>query len=381
MNLDADVAVIGLGAWGSAALWQLAARGVSVLGVEQFQPGHAHGSSHGTTRMFRTACLEHTGLVPLAQRSLTLWHELENAAGRPLFDPTGGLLMGPADGHVVSGTLDAARTHGIPVEVLDNTALAHRFPAHANLPAGHVGVWEPTAGLLAAEDTVRAAVEVAQRFGARVFTGTRVTEIDLVADGVVVRTPARDLRVRQVVVTTGPWATKLVPGLPLDPVRMPMTWFRPTGEAEPFALKNFPVFIRELGHTGAIWGHGWSDGETHDVKLGLEDGGRDFRSIDPDHADHAVTPADWRKLTALLDNAVPGLTDLPTSVTTCMVTRTPDKQFLLGRPDGDRRLVLGVGCGGHGFKHASGIGEALADIVLGRDTHCPLTFTDPDRFR
>jgi sarcosine oxidase len=52
---DADVAVIGLGAMGSNALWRLAARGVDVLGFEQFRPGHVQGSSHGQTRLFRVA--------------------------------------------------------------------------------------------------------------------------------------------------------------------------------------------------------------------------------------------------------------------------------------------------------------------------------------
>ncbi len=66
---DAEVAVVGLGAWGSSALWQLASRGVRVLGFERYGLGHPFGASHGGTRMFRVTCLEHPGLVPLAKRS------------------------------------------------------------------------------------------------------------------------------------------------------------------------------------------------------------------------------------------------------------------------------------------------------------------------
>ena len=53
-----DVIVLGLGGMGSAAAAQLAARGVRVLGLEQFTPGHALGSSHGDSRVIRQAYFE-----------------------------------------------------------------------------------------------------------------------------------------------------------------------------------------------------------------------------------------------------------------------------------------------------------------------------------
>ncbi|GGQ76306.1 N-methyl-L-tryptophan oxidase [Couchioplanes azureus] len=386
MTRAGTVAVIGLGAWGSAALWQLAKRGVPVVGFEQFEPGHALGSSHGGSRMFRTACLEHSGLVPLAQRSLRLWHELAEEAGQPLFTRTGGLLLGSRDGHLAGGALAVAREHELPVEVLDAATVRRRFPAHAALPDDHIGVWEPGAGLLRPEECVRSAVTAAEKAGARVYRHTRVTGIELAGGGAVVRTPAAEFPVAQVVVTVGAWATTLLPDLPLETVRMPMTWYRPGQDAADLALDRFPVFIRELEPGTAIWGHGWSAGfapgaDPHDVKLGLEDGGAGFARVDPDDgARTVVTPADWDRLSGLLATAVPGVGAAPSAVAGCMKTRTPDGQFLVGRPSGDPRLVVGVGCAGHGFKHATGLGEALADLVQGSPTRCPLGFADPDRF-
>ncbi|MDT2009956.1 FAD-dependent oxidoreductase [Rhodococcus opacus] len=99
-----DVAVVGLGAFGSAALWRLAARGVDVVGIEQFGVAHALGSSHGSTRLFRTACLEHPGLVPLARHAATLWDELERESGTPILRRTGAVLIGPESGRAVGGT-------------------------------------------------------------------------------------------------------------------------------------------------------------------------------------------------------------------------------------------------------------------------------------
>ena len=78
---DFDVVVCGLGATGSAALFHLARRGVRVLGLERFAPGHDRGSSHGSTRIFRLGYFEHPSYVPLVRRADTLWRELEAAVG------------------------------------------------------------------------------------------------------------------------------------------------------------------------------------------------------------------------------------------------------------------------------------------------------------
>jgi sarcosine oxidase len=377
--VDADVAVVGLGAWGSTTLWQLATRGVDVIGIERFGLGHALGSSHGGSRMFRVACLEHPSLVPLARRSAELWAELERITGRRLFEPTGGLLIGPRDGHVVAGTLTAARRHDVPIRTLDAAQLSTEYPLHASVPAHHAAICEITAGLLRPEEAIRAAVTAATSCGAQVWKNTWVSEIELRGDGVLVRMPARELTVRQVVVTAGPWLPALVPELLVEAVRMPMTWFRPVNNPQRFTMERFPVFIRELDSGAAIWGHGTEQDED-DVKLGLEDGNSTFQVVDADQVDRSVRSVDWKVLADLLPDAVPGLGKTPSRSAVCMITRTPDRQFLLGRPRGDRRLVVGGGCSGHGFKHASGIGEVLADLVLGREPALDVSYADPNRF-
>ena len=50
---DLRVAVVGLGALGSATAWQLARRGERVIGLEQFALGHERGASHDTSRILR----------------------------------------------------------------------------------------------------------------------------------------------------------------------------------------------------------------------------------------------------------------------------------------------------------------------------------------
>ncbi|WP_436775933.1 N-methyl-L-tryptophan oxidase [Yinghuangia sp. YIM S09857] len=379
-DFDADVAVIGLGAFGASTLWRLAARGVDVLGFERHTPGHAFGSSHGGSRMFRTACLEHPGLVDLARLSLDLWRELEKASGDDLFTASGGLLAGPRQGHLVPAALAVARAHGVEAELLDADEVRRRFPAHGSLPDGHAAVWEPGAGLVRPEASIRAAVAVASDAGARVHADARVVAVEPGPDHVRIRTAVREFRVRQVVGTAGAWLGGLVPGLPLAAVRMPMTWFAARPEAaDDFRLARFPAFIRELDDGTSLWGHGTvRAGE--DVKLGLEDGGSTFDVVDAESLDRGFRRADWTGVGERLPAALPGLETVPARGEICLFTRTPDRQFVLGRPGGDPRVVVGGGCSGHGFKHATGVGEVLAALVVGEEPPVGVGFADPDRF-
>lgn len=375
---DASVAVVGLGAMGAHAAWRLAARGVQVIGIEQFSPGHALGSSHGGTRLFRVACLEHPNLVTVAHRSRDLWTELQTKSADALLEITGGVMIGSEDGDVITRTLAAAEAHDLPVERLTREQLAERFPQHQNLTKGTVGVWDPDAGIAHPEAAIIAAVAAARAAGAEIYAGTKVTAIELVDGGVVVDTVTRSFTVRQVVVTTGAWLDKLVPELELDPTRTPMMWFEPADPADAsFCLEEFPIFIRALDQENWIWGHGAAD--ANGVKVGPDRDGN-FVTVDPDRIDRGINAKDHALVTELVSKALPGLNPVPTRIITCMVTHSRDDQFIIGRPHGDDRLVVGGGDSGHAFKHAPGIGELIAQIVTGEGTYVDTAFVDPDRF-
>src|SRR6478609_9218630 len=113
-----DVAVIGLGAMGSAALFNLAHQGRRVIGIEQFEPGHDKGSSHGESRIIRLSYFEHPSYVPLARRAMEKWRELEQLSGKTLLTVTGMLEAGYPGCPVVEGSLEASRQHELDHEVL-----------------------------------------------------------------------------------------------------------------------------------------------------------------------------------------------------------------------------------------------------------------------
>src|SRR6266849_4370974 len=188
-----DVVVIGLGAMGSAALYHLASRGVRVIGIERFEPGHDRGSSHGTSRIIRLGYFEHPSYVPLVRAAFPLWRELEARSGRSLLTITGILEIGAPESDLVAGTLRSSRLHGLPHEILDAPSLMQRFPAF-RLPDDFVGVFQPDGGFVRAEPTVAALQELAARSGAEITMNERVLAGKPHRDGVEVMTGHGDIR-------------------------------------------------------------------------------------------------------------------------------------------------------------------------------------------
>ncbi|WP_372697496.1 N-methyl-L-tryptophan oxidase [Arthrobacter sp. JSM 101049] len=383
MTTHTRVAVVGLGALGAAALWRLAARGVDVVGFEQFGIGHALGSSHGQTRLFREACLEHPGLAPMAAESRTLFRQLEQASGKELLRITGGYLIGSPESDVVAGTARAADAYGLPYERLDRAALAARLPQQAELPPDACGIHDPGCGVIDPEATVVAAVAEAARLGAAVHTHTTVETLEPGADGVRITAGGRVHTADAVIVAAGAWLPPFIPELELTPVRTPLHWFAPdrdgAGSATDFAVDRFPVIVRQTDPETVLWGHGAVDGGL--VKLGIGDiwGERPPR-IDPSALDRGVNTAEWRRLSALVERVLPGLDPVPARVEPCMITLSPDDQFVIGTSPASPRILVAGGDSGHAFKHCLAIGESLARDVAGEAQPYDLDFVRPGRF-
>src|SRR5437773_4754743 len=102
---------------GSASAFACAQRGARIVAFDRLDPPHALGSTHGHTRIIREAYYEHPLYVPLVRRAYELWFELERSSQENLMIQTGGLMVGPARGPLVSGALESARTHGVAYEM------------------------------------------------------------------------------------------------------------------------------------------------------------------------------------------------------------------------------------------------------------------------
>src|SRR5687767_6755989 len=194
---------------GCATLYHLARRGRRVLGLEQFAPRHKLGSSHGDSRIIREMYFEHPLYVPLVQRAYELWRELEESRGARLMTITGGLMIGPRDGSVVTGTLKSAATHGLAHEVLGAREVRARFPSF-KLDDDRVAVLDPRAGYLDPEACNAAHLELAVAAGAETRFEECVVEWAADGGGVRVKTSANTYTADKLVISGGAWTGNLL---------------------------------------------------------------------------------------------------------------------------------------------------------------------------
>jgi len=130
-----DMVVVGGGVMGVWAAIAAAKRGAKVALVDQFEPAHSRGSSHGDGRIFRLA-YEQDHYVDMMEHSLPLWRELQAAAGEPLLATTGGVTV--ADTSLGTNRNDALRAlyqrRGIAYETLSASETNARFPQYSLAP-------------------------------------------------------------------------------------------------------------------------------------------------------------------------------------------------------------------------------------------------------
>ena len=349
-----DHVVVGAGAMGSAAAWQLARRGRSVVLVEQFEQGHTRGSSHGGTRIFRLAYAD-PRYAQLALAALEDWRELEDDAGTTLLDLVGAYDHGRHDR--IEAVARALEGLGRRAERLAPAEAAERVPG---MRFDEAVVFSPDGGRARAADTLRALASRAAAHGADVRFGAGPATVEVRGDGAVVRCGDDAWRAGSVVITAGAWATpvagRLVALPELTVTQEQIAHFAPAHGA----TDDWPSFIHHPGGTGsASFDHYglWTPGE------GVKVGG---------HLEGAVTTADERdgvqdpdrveRLVAYVREWLPGVVPEPRFGATCLYTTTATEDFLCDRAG---PVVVGSPCSGHGFKFTPLIGRVLADLACG----------------
>ncbi|WP_375385507.1 FAD-dependent oxidoreductase [uncultured Microbacterium sp.] len=362
MTESVDVAVIGAGAMGAAAAWQLARAGASVEVFEQFEPGHVHGASHGTTRNFNVS-YDEPGYLAWLREARGLWRELEAESGLTLLTTTGIVNHGPARDLVP--VADAIREGGFAADLLPRGEATSRWPGFRF--DGDV-LYTPDAGRLNPAAAVTALLDGAVARGAAVSWRTRVEDLRVVDDDRVQLTvqdaaATRVLHARRVVVAAGAWSESLlaqlaVPSLP----RLRVTQEQPAHFAVRDESLNWPGFnhgpaVDDPATSWFLTGvYGMlSPGEG--VKAGWHAAGPE---IHPDRRSYVPDPTLTAAIVRYAREWLPGVDPDTFTETTCTYTSTPDSRFFLERIG---PIVIGAGFSGHGFKFTPVIGRVLADLA------------------
>lgn len=369
-----DAIVLGTGGVGSAALFHLARRGVSALGLDRFAAGHDRGSSHGASRIIRQAYFEHPDYVPLLLRAYELWADLAQRQARTLYHEIGLLQVGPPQGEVVPGVLASARRHQLPIEELTARELSSRWPGF-RAPEGYRAAFERRAGYLEVEACVLAHLEQAQQLGAELRTASAVRRWRAEGAGVVVETERETYSAGALIVAAGAWAGELLADLGLRFVvrRKPLFWFEALETAYDPA-RGCPCFLFEMP-AGIFYGMPQIDADG--VKIAEHTGGAVVS--DPLAVKRELEPAERRRVEEFIAAALPQVSHRMTRHSVCMYTMSPDAHFVIDRHPEFPQMAFAAGLSGHGFKFTGVLGEALADLVLDGQTSLPIGFLAANR--
>ena len=354
MARDADIVVVGAGIVGVATARALAGYGGSVLLLERFELGHARGSSHGTSRIFRLNYPDER-FVRLATAADAAWRELEAERGERLIERVGSLDLGP----VAADTRRALAACGVRCETLSAAEVSARWPLRVD--QGETAVFQPDGGITHADRAHAALLAGAIEGGVEVRDSSPVHGLELGRGSVHLTLSSGELTARAVVVAAGSWA----PGL-LSPigVELPVV---PTRETVvyldlPHAARLPPVIdygslpspgeggisrVGQAAYALAAPGKGLKAGLHHSgpVTTPDDDPGPDERL--------AAWTAGWAA------SRYPEAGDVLGSET-CLYTNTADDEFVLERHG---RVVVGSACSGHGFKFAPIVGRTLAALA------------------
>lgn len=371
-----DAIVLGTGGIGSAALYELARRGVRVAGVDRFHPPHDRGSTHGQTRVIRQAYFEHSNYVPLLTESYRLWHALEQQVGHRLYHQVGLVEVGPPDGIVVPGVIQAATEHHLPVERLTAAEVTGRWPGF-RVPGNLHAVFEPHAGYLLVEDCVRAHLEEAQAAGAKLLTETEVQSWKANDQEVRLITNRGELVASRLIIAAGAWASSLLADLNvnLEVRRKSLFWFHSDGPQYDVS-SGLPVFLFELP-AGVFYGFPKLD--ERGVKVAEHTGGCAIK--DPLTVDRSIDPNEQQRVSDFLAAQLPRVSDRVAGHSACLYTMSPDEHFIVDRHPDHPNVVFAAGLSGHGFKFAPVLGAALGDLALNDKSKLPISFLSLSRFK
>lgn len=323
------VAVVGAGIMGASTAYALSLRGHETVVFEQFERGHARGSSHGSSRIVRKAYPD-PFYSKIMLDAYPLWHELQARSKRPILHETGLLYFGPETSENMRSQARGLNDLGIEHAVIHEVS---SIGIGLQIPEGSIGLYSKDGGWVHAENAVLALLEGAEAQGA-----------------MVVREQVRSLtelaHFDRIVLCCGAWIQRFI-NLPVNITLQTLAYFE--GEFEG------PVWIEDGPNN--FYGFPSEPGAT-DFKVGVH---RPDREIEPD--DSLREPSE--EYIDLMKHACVrlGLSDRPrlTRTVTCLYTNTACEDFLIGKID--TRTVFASPCSGHGFKFGPWMGRLLADIL------------------
>ena len=351
-----DIIVIGLGAMGSSALYQLSQKNLNVLGIDQYNPPHNNGSSVGESRIIREAYFEHPLYVPLVKRSYDLWYKLQEKSKENIIIETGGLMLGNLSSETVSGAELSAKTYNLEYDKFNYKQikkLYNQFQPENETYA----VYEKRAGVLFPEKCIEVYLTEAQKNNVKVIFDTKVLSWLQKENYISVLTHDKEYRSKKIIISAGAWIQELSNiEIPVKVSREILFWFKDDQNI----FKNSPIYIWEYEKDKIFYGF---PDLGSGVKVAFH---HSYDFTNPDQLNRNVSDHEMQKISEVIKKYM-NLSGEIIKSQVCMYTNTPDHHFIIDFHPENNNVIIASPCSGHGFKFSSVIGEILADMCLNID--------------
>ncbi|MDN5816267.1 FAD-dependent oxidoreductase [Yaniella sp.] len=382
VKYDAQVAVIGLGANGGQALYQLAKRGISAIGLEQYWAPNERSGHAGEHRVLHPLPFspERSPDHEVLNDIMPAWKQFQKETNSNIVLEHGVLLFGHEGDEEFEVIAQNARNRdGHDRNVLSAETLRKQYPLFRT-PDDGLGVFDEQGGAVRSEMAVYAAVHGAQKLGAEVRTDTKVHGWAIEKDRVRVFTRDREFVVEKLVVSPGAYVAELLPHLPIRARRLVMGWFTPEPDyVEAYSdPKQLPAFHGSIPHRRGEMIYGAGSLDKPYVKIGA-----DFNwglADEINQTDFHVVPEDLDGIRMMARERFVGLDDAPLRSIKLMDGWTVDFEALVGNYGPSGRVVLATGFSGYGFTVAPVMGQIVADLVEKDETSYNIEHLSPNRF-
>ncbi|MGZ5333157.1 MAG: GcvT family protein [Solirubrobacterales bacterium] len=280
-----------------------------------------------------------------------------------------------------------AKTFGLPLELISADEAKEKFPLMST--EGVLGgVWLPADGYLDPSQLTFALADGARQGGARTYTNTRVTGLE-VRDGRVraVETARGRIEAEVVVNAGGMYAAEIgrmagvrIPMLPMSHQYLVTQPFRERDPENPLPTLRDPdllIYYREEGGGLVMGGY-----ERRSEPAFMPDGTGRFERI-PKDFNGRLLEDDWDRFEEITENSkrrVPVMDDVTiTRLINGPEAFTPDNEFCLGETE-VAGLFVAAGFCAHGLAGAGGIGKVMAEWIVGGEPEIDLWHMDIRRF-
>ena len=373
-----DVIVAGLGAMGSATLYQLSKTNLSILGIDRFNPPHDRGSSHGETRITRLAVGEGEAYYPLVAESHKIWREIEELTGLDLLHKIGCLIFTEGQensflhgDNFFDETIQIAKKYGIRHELSDFDSLCEQYP-QIKFTENAYGYFEFEAGYLIPEKCIESNLLLARKLGANIAYDEKIIKLEY-KETIRVTTNKNIYECAKLILTLGAWIKQFPEFNNIFKVfRQVFYWFDVEIPEQQYTRGNLPVFIR-AGEDALNSYYGFP---IIYPKQGMKIGTEQYElESNPDRVNRNIIEEETRMAYELFSKNF-HIKPRCLRSKTCLYTVTPDYGFVIDYHPESNDVLVASPCSGHGFKHSAGIGKLLAQWVTDDEL-----LLDPSPFR